>query len=116
MTIASTAGKVVNLLDVDVPAPDPQILLKVKFASVDRNKERQLGINLFSTGAGNTIGTVSTGQFSPPTVTLPNGNTASTATIGTGTQLFGFYPGINLGATIEALRPEVWWKFSPNRT
>ncbi len=103
VTIASTAGKVVNLLDVNVPAANPQILLKVKFASVDRNKERQLGINIFSTGAGNTIGTVSTGQFSPPSLTFPSGSTASTATIGTGTQLFGFYPGINLGATIEAL-------------
>jgi len=33
--IASTAGKVVNLLNVDVPPADPQILLKVRFASVD---------------------------------------------------------------------------------
>ncbi len=31
--IASTAGKVVNLLDVNVPTSDPQILLKVRFAS-----------------------------------------------------------------------------------
>ena len=33
--IASTAGKVVNLLYVDVPPAQPQILLKVRFASVD---------------------------------------------------------------------------------
>ena len=103
VSIASTAGKVVNLLDVDVPPADPQILLKVKFASVDRNKARQLGINLFSTGAGNTTGTVSTGQFSPPSVTVPTAGVPSTATIGSSTQLFAFYPGINLGATIEAL-------------
>ncbi|MGA7857454.1 MAG: pilus assembly protein N-terminal domain-containing protein [Terracidiphilus sp.] len=103
VSIASTAGKVVNLLDVDVPPANPQILLKVKFASVDRNKARQLGINLFSTGAGNTTGTVSTGQFSPPSVTVPTAGVPSTATVGTGTQLFAFYPGINLGATIEAL-------------
>src|SRR3984957_12949509 len=48
--IASTAGKVVNLLNVNVPAPEPQILLKVRFASIDRTKEKQLGINIFSTG------------------------------------------------------------------
>ena len=36
--IASTAGKVVNLLDVKVPPADPQILLKVRFMSVDRTK------------------------------------------------------------------------------
>jgi pilus assembly protein CpaC len=36
LQIASSAGKVVNLLDVDVPKADPQILIKVRFASVDR--------------------------------------------------------------------------------
>ena len=38
VTIASTAGKVVNLLNVDVPAGDPQILLKVRFEAVDRTQ------------------------------------------------------------------------------
>jgi len=51
-----------------VPAPDPQILLKVRFASVDRSLEKQLGVNILSTGAANSIGTVTTGQFSPPSV------------------------------------------------
>ena len=43
VTIASTAGKVVNLLNVNVPAPEPQILLKVRFASIDRNKSKTAG-------------------------------------------------------------------------
>jgi pilus assembly protein CpaC len=102
VTIASTAGKVVNLLNVNVPAPEPQILLKVKFASIDRNKSKQLGINIFSTGFGNTIGAISTGQFSPPGISLGGDGTA-TATVGNPLQLFAFYPGINLGATISAL-------------
>jgi pilus assembly protein CpaC len=72
--IASTAGKVVNLLYVDVPAADPQILLKVKFASVDRTLTKTLGLNLFSTGAANTLGTVTTGQFPAPVVTTPTAN------------------------------------------
>jgi Flp pilus assembly secretin CpaC len=38
--IASTAGKVVNLLYVNVPPPEPQILLKVRFASLDRTLTR----------------------------------------------------------------------------
>ena len=99
--IASTAGKVVNLLNVNVPAPEPQILLKVRFASVDRNKEKQLGINIFSTGLGNTIGAISTGQFPGPSPTI----TGSTATLSgvNPLNLFAFYPGINLGATIQAL-------------
>ena len=66
--IASAAGKVVNLLDVNVPKSDPQILLKVRFASVDRNRARQLGINLFNLGMGNAVGGVTTTQFSPPSI------------------------------------------------
>ncbi len=100
-TIASTAGKVVNLLNVNVPAAEPQILLKVRFASIDRTKEKQLGINIFSTGFGNTVGSVTTGQYTPTVPTI----SGSGGTIGSVTplNLFAFYPGINLGATIQAL-------------
>jgi len=101
--IASTAGKVVNLLYVKVPPADPQILLKVRFASVDRSLSRQLGMNLFSTGIGNTVGGISTGQYSPPGVSLPSGSTPASASISNALNLMAFYPGINLGATIEAL-------------
>jgi pilus assembly protein CpaC len=101
--IASTMGKVVNLLNVNLPQQKPQILLKVRFASVDRTKELQLGINLFSTGFGNTIGGISTGQYSPPAVT-PAPGAPTTLTLSNELNLFAFYPGINLGATIEALQ------------
>jgi pilus assembly protein CpaC len=100
--IASSGGKVVNLLNVSVPAADPQILLKVRFASVDRSKEKQLGINVFSSGLGNTIAGVTTGQYSPPTVALPAAGAAATPTIPP-LNLFAFFPGLNLGANIEAL-------------
>ena len=96
--IASTAGKVVNLLNVNVPAPEPQILLKVRFASVDRTKEKQLGINIFSTGLGNTIGSITTNGFPSP-VPSPTGSLSSINPL----NIFAFYPGINLGATIAAL-------------
>jgi len=106
--IASTGGKVVNLLYVDVPKPEAQILLKVRFASLDRTRSNQLGINLFSLGGGNTIGTVTTQQFSPPTLsTNSNSNTGnasgSTLSLSNLLNLFIFRPDINLGATIEAL-------------
>ncbi|MGA8089545.1 MAG: type II and III secretion system protein family protein [Terracidiphilus sp.] len=99
--IASTAGKVVNLLNVNVPAAEPQILLKVRFASIDRTKEKQLGINIFSTGFGNTIFSASTNQYAPTIPTI----SGSTGTVGSVNplNLFAFYPGINLGATIQAL-------------
>lgn len=100
--IAGTAGKVVNLLNVRIPEAERQILLRVRFASVDRSKERQLGINLFSTGLGNTIGAVTTGQYSAPAVT-PSTTGATTLTISNQLNLFAFYPGLNLGATIEAM-------------
>jgi pilus assembly protein CpaC len=101
--IAATAGKVVNLLYVKVPASKPQILLKVRFASLDRTKERQLGLNLFSTGATNSIGQISTGQFSPPAVTYAAGSGA-TASVTNGLNLQIFRPDLNLGATIQALQ------------
>jgi pilus assembly protein CpaC len=102
--IASTAGKVVNLLYVDVPPSEPQILLKVRFASVDRTVEKQLGINIFSLGAANTIGGVTTGQFPPPSFTAPTtGGNTTTATLSNFMNLFIFRPDLNLGATIQAL-------------
>jgi pilus assembly protein CpaC len=103
--IASTAGKVVNLLYVDVPSSQPQILLKVRFASVDRSLEKQLGLNLFSLGAANSIGSVTTGQFGAPSLTPPTtgGNTATAALSNLG-NLFIFRPDLNLGATLEALQ------------
>ena len=101
--IASTGGKVVNLLNVDVPKGEPQVLLKVRFASVDRSKAKQLGINLFTTGLGNTIASVSTGQYSPPTVLLPSSAGSAEAAVSNDLNLMAFFPGLNLGATIQAL-------------
>ena len=51
VAIASALGKTVNLLHVDVPPGEQQILLKVRFANVDRSIGTQWGFNLFSTGA-----------------------------------------------------------------
>jgi pilus assembly protein CpaC len=104
--MASSAGKVVNLLYVNVPPPPQQILLKVRFAAVDRNRSNQLGLNLFSTGATNTLGTVTTGQFSPPSVTLPTGTSSAVATVSNALNIFLFRPDLNLGATIEAMEAQ----------
>jgi len=100
-SIAATLGKVVNLLNVVTPVEEPQILLKVRFADVDRSVSSNLGFNLFSQGAANTVGGVTTQQFTPPVVTQ-DGSTATTA-IANALNLFLFRPSLNLGATIEAL-------------
>ena len=111
--IASTAGKVVNLLNVNVPAPKPQILLKVRFASVDRNKAKSMGINLFNLGLGNTIGGVSTGQFSPPFITSGGGSSSGgvsgskgAAAISDEGTFFAYFPGLDAGVIIKALQTE----------
>jgi len=109
--IASTAGKVVNLLDVDVPKSDSQILLKVRFASVDRNRARQLGINLFNLGLGDAVGGVTTAQFSPPTITGGSGGGSGSgvsspgamATFSNEFNILAFFPGLGAGADIDAL-------------
>jgi pilus assembly protein CpaC len=104
VSIASTLGKTVNLLYVDVPPPASQILLKVKFASVDRSLSTQLGLNIVSTGATNTIGSVSTNQYSGPGVPpIVAGASTTTPTLAEALNLFFFRPDLNLGATIQAL-------------
>jgi pilus assembly protein CpaC len=107
--------KVVNVLTFG-PVGAQEVLLQVKFAEVDRSALTQLGINFISNGAGNTIGTVTTGQFGAVgPVTLQTQQTTSTlggtATTNAGVQtisnvlnLFLFRPDINFGAVIQALQ------------
>jgi pilus assembly protein CpaC len=54
--------KVVNVLTFG-PVGAQEVLLQVKFAEVDRTAMTQLGVNFVSNGAGNTIGTLTTGQY-----------------------------------------------------
>jgi pilus assembly protein CpaC len=85
------------------PVGAQEVLLQVKFAEVDRSALTQLGVNFISTGAANTIGTVTTGQFGgfgPQTITQ-NGTTNES--ISNVLNLFVFRPDINFGAVIEAL-------------
>jgi pilus assembly protein CpaC len=103
VAIAGSLGKTVNLLRVSVPPTEAQVLLRVRFADVDRLASMSLGLNLFSTGATNTIGSVSTGQFSPSVVTPGVGGAATTLTLSNALNVFLFRPDINLGATIQAL-------------
>jgi len=101
VNIASTLGKVVNLLQVEVPPTDPQILLKVRFANVDRAASHELGVNFASTGAGNTIGSLTTGQFQGP---MPGGLGKETEfSLSDALNVFLFRPDLNLAATIKAL-------------
>lgn len=95
-------AKVVNLLNVTVPDTDPQILLKVRFAEVDRAAAQELGANIVSTGATNTIGSVTVGTFQPP---RPGGNlTSPNFTLSDALNIFLFRPDLDLAATIRAFQ------------
>lgn len=99
--------KVVNVLTFG-PQGAQEVLLQVKFAEVDRSALTTLGANFFSTGAANTIGSTTTGQFGgfgPPTITPPTGtgSTTNTTTINNVLNLFVFRPDINFGAVVQAL-------------
>ncbi len=111
LKMASNFSKeVVNGLQVAQPPRLRQVMLKVRFAEADRAKLSAFGVNLFSTGATNTIGTVSTQQFGP--TTLNTQNQSSGSIIDRFTQfnlsdllnIFLFRPDINLGATIKLLQ------------
>jgi pilus assembly protein CpaC len=102
--------QVVSSLQVE-PLHERQILLEVKFAEVDRAKLDQLGFNFFSTGAANTIGTISTQQFGSTSVTdvagtigAPTQGTTSNFRFSDLLNIFLFRPDINLGVTIKALQ------------
>jgi len=97
MAIAATLGKAVNLLRVEVPPVETQILLKVRFASVDRNVSSNLGVDLAST-ALNQNTSITTGQF--PGLAVDQSGTFS---LSNALNIFLFRRDLNLGAAIQAL-------------
>jgi pilus assembly protein CpaC len=110
---ASLAKTVVNNLEIDPEAVSKQIILRVKFAELNRNATQSFGVNLLSTGALNTPGRVTTGQFSPPqasqvTGTIPGGaaGTESSFSLTDALNIFAFRPDINLAATIRYLQTQ----------
>jgi pilus assembly protein CpaC len=107
---ASVKGAVSNL-EVAPPPPASQVLLRVRFAELNRTAVREFGINLFTTGALNTIGQVSTGQFpgvglSGVPARLPAGFAGSDTPFGLSDilNIFAFRPDINLGAIIHDMQ------------
>ena len=106
--LASThAKKVVNLLEVP-PEPEPrQILLQVRFASIDRVGLSELGFNFFSRN-DKTLGSLGTQQFPQPRFSqLQFENQAfsnSSVNFSDLLNLFVFRPDLNIGATLKALQ------------
>lgn len=102
---------VVNLLS--LPPENQVVMLEVKFAEVQRNALRQFGVNILSTGALNTIGTISTQQFLPPTadeltsaIGAPVTGFTSELELTDLLNIFVFRPDLNLGLLIRALKEQ----------
>lgn len=98
MAIVGSMSKAVNLLKVEVPPVEPQILLKVRFANVDRSSSRQLGLNLATTAFNQTT-TIGTG----PSILSNLAGGLAGAAIGSAPNILALRPDINLLAEIQAL-------------
>jgi pilus assembly protein CpaC len=100
VNIASALGKVVNLLRVAVPSSTPQILLKVRFATISRSAAEQLGFNVFSQNQKGIANATTTefGQY--PSLSSQSGVPLSFSDL---LNIFYFRPDLNIGAYIQAL-------------
>ncbi len=108
---APFSKEIVNSIQVAQPRRQKQILLKVRFAQVDRTKLSAFGINLLSTGATNTIGTVTTQQFGTlgpfklnDITGVPTKGFATEQTLSDLLNIFVFRPDLHLGAMIRDLQ------------
>ena len=107
---APFAKTIVNNLQIAAAAIEKQILLRVKFAELDRTAASQFAVNLISTGATNTVGRTTTGQFPAPTTATVTGqsgtnlNQPTSFNISDALNIFAFRSDLNLGALIRALQ------------
>ncbi len=109
--VSGSAKVVVNHLRVAPPPVEKQILLRVRFAEVNRVAFEQLGFNLISTGTLNTPGAVGTQQFGPPraasiggAIGMPLSGFGSNFTLNDVLNVFAFRPDLNLGILVRALQ------------
>lgn len=107
-SLASTyAKRVVNLIETPPPAEPKQILLQVKFASVDRVSLSELGFNYFSRN-DKTLGSLGTQQFPGPRFSQLQFQNQdfqnSSLNFSDLLNLFIFRPDLNIGATVRALQ------------
>jgi pilus assembly protein CpaC len=114
----SSKARVVNLLQLPGGNESQQVLLQVRFAEVTRSAALELGASLFTspTGINNTLGRVTTQQFSAPTYqnlkwTKADGGFGSDVTSASGEfnlgdllNLFVFSQKFDIGVVVRALQ------------
>ena len=111
---APFSKEIVNSIQIALPRRQKQVLLKVRFAQVDRTKLTAFGFNLLSTGAANTVGTTTTQQFGTiglgeqgkltGAIGAPARGFTTQETISDLLNIFIFRPDLNLGAAIKDLQ------------
>jgi pilus assembly protein CpaC len=108
---AAYAKSVVNLLQ-SPPSDNRQVMLQVKFATIDRTALTQFGVNLFSVN-NSLLGTATTQQFSAPRLGQlqfspgPDGRPVlgnQQVTASDLLNLFAFRPDLDVGATLRLLQ------------
>jgi len=97
-----TRALVLPTLPEDWGNPD-QVLLRVRFAEVNRTITTELGLNLISTGAANTRGAISTGQFPAASTNQVTGE-ARTFALSDILNIFAVRPDLNLSVIIRDLQ------------
>jgi pilus assembly protein CpaC len=103
--LAGTFAKtVVNNLQLGTGGIEKQILLRVKFAELDRSKASEYGVNILGLGALNTVGSVSTGQFGTPRADIEEGRIKYSVT--DVLNIAAIRPDLNLAAYVKALQSE----------
>ncbi len=102
LAIATPLAKtVVSNLALTTAPVAKQIILKVRFAELDRTVAQQFGVNFLSTGAGGNLGTVGTQQFGGARL-----DNDGKFTIGDALNIFAFRRDLNLGALVKALQAQ----------
>lgn len=105
--IAQTRSKtVINLIELPKKEDPKQIMLEVKFASIDRAALSEIGFNYFSRNP-KLLGTLQTQQFQGPRISalqFQNQEFANTTVnFADLLNMFAFRPDLNIGATVKAL-------------
>jgi pilus assembly protein CpaC len=110
VALSTGFGKtVVNNLQLTQSGVEKQILLRVKFAELDRNRAQQFGVNLLGMPNVTNIGST-TQQFGPPVMSGVQGYgpapISNQVTISQALNLFALNTKLNLGAFVKALQSE----------
>jgi pilus assembly protein CpaC len=95
---------VVNLLKQAEGVASNQVMLKVRFAEVSRNKLQEVGASLFSDGNNDMFGRTSTQQFAAPFFDQKGPNLGDTLVFSDYLNLFLFDAKNKIGAVVKAMQ------------